>query len=81
MMEDKMFATRWIERQDAGTALLVDQAIFLDATAGAAVAWAFLMKRGVSDQIIERALSGRVRQIKKPDELTLSRQQAKDDAA
>lgn len=80
-MENKMLATRWVERQDAGTALLVDQAIFLDATAGAAVAWAFLMKRGVSDQIIKRALSGRVRQIKKPDELLLSRQQAKDDAA
>lgn len=80
-METKMFATRWLERQDAGTALLVDQAIFLDATAGAAVAWAFLMKRGVSEQVIERALGGKVRQIKKPHELLPSRRQAKDDAA
>ena len=60
-MEKKMRATGWLERQDSGTALLVDQAIFLDATVGAAVAWAFLMKRGVSEHIIERALGGKVR--------------------
>jgi len=76
-MDDKTIKVRWVERQDAWTAHLVDQALFLDATVGAAVAWAFLMKRGVSEQVIQRALNGTVRRIKKPEELIFK---PKDDA-
>ena len=72
---------QWVERKDAWTSHLIDQAIFLDATAGAAVAWAFLMKRGVPEQIIERALTGKVRQIKKPEELIFNHDLARNDAS
>jgi hypothetical protein len=74
-------AMQWVERKDAWTSHLVDQAIFLDATAGAAVAWAFLMKRGVPEQIIERALTGKVRQIKKPEELIFNHDLSRNDAS